>query len=188
MKKSLIDVDALWRVARISAPNLSPDGKRICAVVSRYAMQENTSTSSLWLFSSDGKTQAALTTCGDKDSAPQWAPDGKRIAFVAKRTGDDAAQIYLINPNGGEAVRLTTLSTGVIGLRWFPDSKKIAFLSWVWPDLKNDKAQQAKLKAIKDSKVKASVIENDHYRYWDHWLADGREVHIHVVTVRRNVK
>ena len=183
MKKALIDVDALWRLARIGSPSLSPDGKRICAVVSRYDMQENSGTSKLWLFGSDGKSQAELTTCGDKDSAPAWAPNSKQIAFIAKRTGDEAAQIYLINPDGGEAVRLTTLSTGAFGLRWFPDSKRIAFLSWVWPDAKNDKEQAAKLKALKDSKVKASVIENDHYRYWDHWLTDGRQVHIHTVSL-----
>ena len=35
----------------------------------------------------------------------------------------------------------------------------------------------------KDAKVKAHVTERSEYRYWDHWLADGREPHVFVCDV-----
>ena len=37
----------------------------------------------------------------------------------------------------------------------------------------------------RDDKVKAYALERNHYRYWDHWLARGREPHIHVATLPR---
>ena len=136
----------------------------------------------LWLFPCDGG-KARRLTAGDKDSGPQWSPDGKWIAFTAKRKDDDEAQVYLIAPDGGEARRLTTLSTGALALRWFPDSRRIAFVSWVWPDLANDKAQAKRKRERKESKIKAHVTERAEPRYWDHWLADGREPHVFAADV-----
>src|SRR5207247_1905864 len=68
-------------------------------------------------------------------------------------------------------------------LRWFPDGKRIAFVSWVWPDLRSDKEQAKRKKERKESKVKACLTERKEYRFWDHWLVDGREPHVHAVDV-----
>ena len=56
-------------------------------------------------------------------------------------------------------------------------------MSWVWPDLTTQAAQDKKHKEDKDDKVLATVVEHNHYRYWDHWFARGRKPHIHVVDV-----
>jgi dipeptidyl aminopeptidase/acylaminoacyl peptidase len=178
--KPALSIDALWKMQRLGNPSLAPNGERVCVSVTSHNMQTNKARSSLWLLSANKPKQ--LTQSGDTDAAPLWSPDGKQIAFVAKRAADTAAQIYLIDPDGGEARRLTTLSTGCFGLRWFADSKRLAFLSWVWPNLSGDSAQAKRLKEEKDNLVKAKVVEIDHYRHWDHWLADGRQVHIHAVS------
>ncbi len=182
-----ITVDDLWTLKRLATGSLSPDGQWTCAVVTRYDMKTNESTSQLWLLSTDGKTQRQLTR-GKRDSDPQWSPDGKSIAFVSKRgegkDADAAGQVYLIAPSGGEARRVAQLATGVSALRWFPDSKRLAFVSWVWPDLKTQAEQEKKFKEDKDDKVQATVLEDNHYRYWDHWFARGRKPHIHVVDTR----
>jgi dipeptidyl aminopeptidase/acylaminoacyl peptidase len=182
-RKAVMDVDTLWSIKRITSPTLSPDASLACATVTSYSMADNNSKSSLWLFTTNGASAKELTSAGEKDGSAQWSPNGKTIAFIAKRAGDEAAQIYTIDPLGGEAHRITQLSTSVFGIKWFSDSKKIAFLSWVWPDLKSDKEQAAKLKAIKDNPVKAQVIEHDHYRHWDHWISDGRMVQVHVLDI-----
>ncbi len=179
-----ITVDDLWNLKRLGTGSVSPDGHWTCCVVTHYDMKTNESTSQLWLLSTDGKTQRQLTR-GKRDSDPQWSPDGQWIAFVSKRDegkdADAAGQVYVIAPHGGEARRVTQLATGASALRWFPDSKRLAFVSWVWPKLKTQAEQDKKFKEDKDDKVRATVLEHNHYRHWDHWFARGRKPHIHVV-------
>jgi dipeptidyl aminopeptidase/acylaminoacyl peptidase len=182
--KNPITVEDLWSLKRLSSGSPSPDGTWTCAAVTSFEMKKNESTSQLWLLSTDGKTQRQLTR-GKRDSDPQWSPDGKWIAFVSKRgegkDADAAGQVYLISPDGGEARRAAQVATGVSALRWFPDSKRLAFVSWVWPELTTQAAQDKKFKEDKDNKVQATVLEQNHYRHWDHWYPRGRKPHIHVV-------
>ncbi len=185
--KRPITIDDLWSLKRFGAATLSPDGRRACAAVTSYSMESNESTTQLWLFATDGSVQRQLTR-GPKDADPQWSPDGRWIAFTSKRakpdgTTDDEPQLFLIAADGGEAMKATDVATGVSALRWFPDGTKIAFVSWVWPDERGVKGQAKRAKAEKDDKVKAHVVERNHFRYWDHWFPRGRVPHVHVATL-----
>ena len=180
-------VEDLWKIRRPAGISLAPDGLRAVASVSSYSMKENRGTASLWLLSTTGRKPRLLTTCGEKDAQPAWSPEGSKIAFVAKREWqrkqDEEPQIYLIAPDGGEARRLTQLATGVSGIKWFPDGKRLAFISWVWPDLRGAASQARRLKERNEDKVKARLVEQYTYRFWDHWLADGRVPRLFVVEV-----
>lgn len=185
-KRRALTVEALWALRRIAAPTLSPDGSQACATVTAYDMGTNEDTTSLWLFPTGlagSRSRARRLTVGDKDSEPRWSPDARNIAFTAKRKDDEVAQFYLIAPDGGEARRLTRLAGGAAAIRWFPDGRRVAFVSWVWPDLASAAAQTKRFKERKDAKVKAHVTERAEYRYWDRWLADGREPHLFVCDI-----
>ena len=181
------DVDALWALARLGEPSLSPDGSQAVAAVSRYDMEDNRSRSSLWLFSTLGGEPRRLTEAGDKDGQPRWSPDGELIAFTAKReqqgVKDEEPQLYVIAPDGGEARRVGSVPTGVEALRWFPDGKRIAFISWVWPEHKTAAAQAKALKEFKARKETAYVTDEALYRHWDHHIPMGRVPHLHVIDV-----
>jgi dipeptidyl aminopeptidase/acylaminoacyl peptidase len=182
-----VKVEDLWKLERPAQPTLSPDGAQACVSVTAYDMKENRGRASLWLLSAFGGEPRQLTTMGEKDGEPRWSPDGRWIAFVAKRTGagkdesDDEPQVYVIAPDGGEARRLTDIATGAFGIKWFPDSRRIAFISWVWPETRGLDKLAKRWQALRDDKVKAHVVEHSSYRFWDHWITDGRVPHVFTV-------
>jgi dipeptidyl aminopeptidase/acylaminoacyl peptidase len=183
-QKRLMTIEDLWAVKRVGPPSLSPDGKWCAVEVTTFDMEKNDSTSDIWLLATDGKTQKRLTfntpgepeasATGGKASSPKWSPDGNWIAFLSKRGNDDGNQIYLISPSGGEAKRLTNMPFAPNGIKWGADSKSIFCFAWTWPDTPDDEGYRKKDKAEKDKKVKAYIIDDATYRYWDHWIADGK--------------
>jgi len=188
-KHQRLTVEDLWKIDRVAQPTLSPDGAQACVSVTSFDMEENKGRASLWMLSAFGGEPRRLTSAGEKDGEPKWSPDGRWIAFVAKRPpvggvkegdkdpADDEAQVWIIAPDGGEARRITSMPTGCFGIKWFPDSRRIAFISFVWPETRLDKLTK-RYRDHKDDKVKAHVAEHSSYRWWDHWITDGRVAHV----------
>ena len=54
------------------------------------------------------------------------------------------------------------------------DSTTVYCIAWTWPDASTDEAHKTKEKALKEAKSKAVVIDDAQFRYWDHWIADGK--------------
>jgi dipeptidyl aminopeptidase/acylaminoacyl peptidase len=186
-KKRPITVEDLWKFERIGGLSLSPDGAQAVCSVSRFSMDDNKGSTSLWLLSTFGGAPRRLTACGEKDGQAAWSPTGERIAFIAKREQqgqkDDTPQLYVIAPDGGEASRVGHFVPGVEAFKWFPDGKRIAFIAWVWPELRGAKAQAKRWKEFKDRKETGYVTSEAQYRYWDHHLPMGRVAHLHVLDV-----
>ena len=186
-KKHHLTIDTLWKLERAGAPSLAPDGAQAVCALASYSMEENRSSSALWLLSTLGGRPRALTHCGDKDGQPQWSPKGELIAFVARREQqgrkDDEPQLYLIAPDGGEARRAGHVPTGVEAFAWFPDGRRIAIVSWVWPDLKGMAAQDKALKSFKERKESGYVTSQAQYRHWDSHLPMGRVPHLLVMDI-----
>jgi dipeptidyl aminopeptidase/acylaminoacyl peptidase len=104
-KTTRFTVEHLWQLDRLGAPSLSPDGSQAVAALTSYSMEDNKSSSSLWLLSTLGGQPRRLTSCGDKDGQPRFSPTGDRIGFIAQRdqegARDETPQLYLIPVDGG---------------------------------------------------------------------------------------
>jgi dipeptidyl aminopeptidase/acylaminoacyl peptidase len=189
-KTKSIDIETLWRIERLGMPSLAPGGAQAVASLTSFSMEDNKSSSSLWLLPTLGEAPRRLTACGEKDGAPRFSPDGRWIAFTAKREQqgkkDAEPQLYLIAPDGGEAHRAAEVATGVEAFRWCPDGRRLVFVSWVWPDAKGPKAQAKALAAFKERKESAYVTSEAQYRWWDRNLPMGRVARLHLLDLGPN--
>src|SRR4051812_45689774 len=95
----------LWRLKRVGAPAVSPDGKWVVVAVTEPAYDAKDQSADLWLMAADGGVAPRkITQTKAPETGAKWSPDSSRLAFSSKRDGDEAAQIYVINlVRGGEA-------------------------------------------------------------------------------------
>ncbi len=119
----------LINVPQIATPQISPDGSQVLYVRSDADWKANKRITHVWRAATGSRDLVQMTNGGDGESAPRWSPDGKSIAFVAKRAGDEAAQIYVLPALGGEAVRLTSHETAVSAISWNGDGTSLFFLA-----------------------------------------------------------
>src|SRR6266403_1148070 len=180
--KHPIAFEDMMKLHRVSAPQVSADGKWAAFVVSTPDMESNRNASNVWIVSTGGGEAMQVTQSGH-DSSPAWSPDGKTLAFLSSRDGN--SQVYLLSMEGGEAKKLTTLSTGADLFQWAPDGKAIAFTSAVYLDCKDDACNSKRDEEKEKSKVKARIYDHLLFRHWDHWN-DGKRSHLFVMPVDGN--
>jgi dipeptidyl aminopeptidase/acylaminoacyl peptidase len=177
-----MDVELLWRFARVATPTLSPDGRWVAFTLTRYDLESNASDSDIWLIPADGSRSARALTSGDAlDSRPQFSPDGRRLAFLT-RQGDAPVQVRIVDLFGGEPQPATKLAVPVKSFRWMPDGRRLVIEADTWPDLGARFDEVAKRTAeLKADKTQARISETRVLRYWDHYLTDGRVPHLYEI-------
>ncbi|MBI4461377.1 MAG: PD40 domain-containing protein, partial [Acidobacteria bacterium] len=77
--------DDLIAFARVSDPQVSPDGRWVVYVVDHYDKAANSRSSDLWLVAAEGSEPRQRTRSGKRDRRPRWSPDGTEIAFLSNR-------------------------------------------------------------------------------------------------------
>lgn len=177
-----ITFDDLYGYKEVGNIALSADGKKIIFELTEHDLDNNSSSTSLWMISTKGNKLKKFTS-GEDDTQPSWSHDGKTIAFISERTdevtGDKTAQIWLIPVDGGEAMRLTNISTEASGPVWSYNDKMILFKSSVYPDCPDDDCNKKRNQEIESSQLKAKLYDHllfRHYRSWE----EGKRNHIFV--------
>lgn len=163
--------EALLQIARISEPQLSPDGKTVAFTVARPNVDKNNSDRQIYTVPVDGGTPVQVTKEG-RNERPRWTPDGKRLIFVSTRDG--ASQIWGMNADGSEQTQITTLAAGAEGVTVAPDGKSIVFTSNVYPDCPDEACNTKRMQADKD-KVRPRVYTSLLYRHWTEWQGATRK-------------
>ena len=184
--KKLFSAGDILRVARVSAPRISPDGARVAYLVSSIKGKEADSAekagdlgkfvSQLWVVPTAGPASAARQfTRGEKSASnPKWSPDGRILAFT-KEGGEEKdahSQVWFLYADGGEAWQVTKHKSGVGGYEFSPDGK-ILLLTATVPET----ADQEKRKKDKDDAV---VVDHDlkmeHLWTWDIATGDEKQI------------
>ena len=165
----------LVTMARLSDPQVSPDGESVAYVLRTTDMEANKGRTDLWLVALDGSEPRRLTTDPASDSSPRFSPDGKSLYFLSSRSG--SSQVWRLPLDGGEAEQVTDLALDVGNLLLSPDGKHLAFSLEVFPDCGDLDCTVERLEDREASPASGRLYERLFIRHWDTWK-DGRRSHL----------
>src|SRR6186997_2668054 len=108
--KRAMTVDDVIDLVQLSAPRISPDGRRVLYTVSELGKwKDNKRVTSIWMADADGGN-ARRFLANEKDRAAAWSPDSRSVAFLSTRDASNGArdagaadadpQIYVIPVDG----------------------------------------------------------------------------------------
>ena len=120
--------DLAWvgKIARVTDPQIAPDGKSLAVVVTKPDYENDLNLSELALVDiASGKTRS-LTHNRKTASFPRWSPGGDRLAFLAADE-EKHNQIFVLEMNGGDALQVTKSPTSIQQFVWKPDGSAFAY-------------------------------------------------------------
>ena len=172
-QKRAITIDDYLALKNVGDPQVSPDGKWVVYTVGTISLQDNKSTSRLWLANTATGATRELSQGAGSDRSPRWSPDGQTIAFLSGR--EHGPQVWVMPAAGGVARRVSDLPDGVGEMYWMPDGRGFLAVSDIkWP--RAQEIDQRNGAYPTDARLWTSVL----YRHWTDWRAGMRQ---HVFSV-----
>ncbi len=160
--------ELLWKLGRVSAQTLSPDGKTVIYGISKYKLEENKGNMNLYAIPSKGGDPVQLTDMEGSEYDAQYRPDGLKIGFM------HGGQLWEMNPDGTDPVQISNVEGGFSTFKYSPDGKKIAYVKDV--KLLNVSGNDYYSDLTKSD---AKIYDDLMYRHWDSW-EDGTFQHVFV--------
>ena len=156
-------------LARVSDPQVSPNGRYVVYVQRETDLEANRGRNDLWLVDLEAAASKPrrLTQNSANDTHPRWAADGNSIYFLSSRAG--SMQIWRLPMAGGEAVQITDYPLEIGSFRFSPDGERIALTMDVFSDCADLKCTRERLDAAAATKVSARSYDGLFVRHWDTW-------------------
>ncbi len=157
-------IEALEALGRVTAPTVSPDGKKLLFGISYESVEENKSNLDIYAMDIDGGNQQRITKTADSENGAVWIENGKKIAFM--NPVDGKTQLWVMNADGSGRKAVSNVEGGIQGFLFSPDEKKVMLIGSVkysrtpadvYPDL---------------PKANARIIDDLMYKHWDEWVTE----------------
>ena len=161
-------------LARVSDPQVSPDGRHVVYVQRETDLAANRGRSDLWLVDIGGGNPTArrLTQHSSNDTHPRWSVDGTSIYFLSSRTGSQ--QIWRLPMGGGEGVQITDYPLDVSSFRFSSGGGRIALSMEVFRDCDDLKCSRERFEGLTKKKASGRTYDSLFVRHWDQWSNGSR--------------
>ena len=163
----LLTAEVMWKMSRIGAQTLSPDGSKLLYAVTQYSLAENRGITKLWIRDMTTGEERCLTDNNSSNHSAQWV-DNQTIAFMSNRTG--SSQVWAMDADGGNVRQLTAFDKDVEGFGIAGDHAFYVQRVKVAPLKGSDKYEDM-------DKSKVRIYDDLMVRHWDYW-DDGSYLHI----------
>jgi hypothetical protein len=166
--KKPLTIDQFVSMPTVGDPQLSPDGKLVAYTISTPSLEDNRSTSRIWLADACHRRDLA------GDDRRRQRPGASLVTRRANpgihfHPGGRLADLAL-PARGGEPTKLTSFADGVGDFLWSPDGKGLLFWTSVkWPD--STEAEKRGGKYPTEAKIWTDLF----YRHWDEWRVGLRQ-------------
>ncbi len=169
-QKKPFDAQAMMRLARISDPHISPDGRNVAFTVQTIDLDKNRRPNQIFVAPLAGGVPRKIS---DDSERARWSPDSRRIFFVSTRSG--SSQIWVMDSDGSNVKQITNLATEASGVLVSPDGNSLLFSSEVYPDCGADEGcNKQKLDQEKATAATGRVIDSLLFRHWNKWMGARR--------------
>lgn len=170
--------EVMWKMGRAGSALLSPDGTQVLYTLTRYNLEQNRSSTSLWLQPFNGGSAIQLTEWGFSDGNAQWSGNGEKIYFTSNRDGGN--QVWVLEVANKNIFKISNIDAGIGGFGVTADGNRV----WYVSDVAVEKI------ASKDEfpdmpKSKALSYNDLMCRHWDVW-EDGSYSHLFVGEIKDN--
>ena len=107
-----LTAEVMWKMSRIGAQTLSPDGSKLLYTLTQYNLAENRGITTLHLRDMATGEERQLTDNTSSNHSPQWLSNTE-IAFLSNRTG--SSQVWALDLATEQVRQLTNLDKDVEG-------------------------------------------------------------------------
>jgi dipeptidyl aminopeptidase/acylaminoacyl peptidase len=170
-KLQTVTPELLFRLGRVSEPQLSPDGKEALYNVRSFSLQLNKGNSDIWKVNLETGKETKLAGDSANETSAKWSADGKKIFFLSAKGG--SSQLWSMNADGSNAMQESKLPYDINAYGISPSGNMI----WYSTDVKVDKTVHDLNPDL--PKTTGRIFDDLMYRHWDTWF-DGTFSHVFI--------
>src|SRR5258705_363430 len=102
--------ELLWKLGRVSEPQLSPEGKYVLYSIRTYDLAANKGNSDIWRMDASGSNAMKLAATANDETSARWLNQNK-IMFVSDESG--SSQLWTMNADGSGKKQITKIFDGI---------------------------------------------------------------------------
>ncbi|MCC7232724.1 MAG: S9 family peptidase [Bacteroidia bacterium] len=170
--QTVLTPELLWKLGRVSDPQVSPAGDKVLYGVKFYSLESNKGNADLWLYDFKTGSASGITSGPENETMGRWSPDGTSIYFLSDKGG--SSQLWKMNSDGSGKTQITSLEDDINLYGISPNGDKI----WMAIEQKVEKVNGPDF--FPDLPKSTGRLYDDlMMRHWDTW-EDGKFSHIFI--------